>query len=316
MNIRKGIAIVAALIAGATAAKADSDNGTKGYEYLSVPVSVHSAALGGFNATIAEDDISLVYENPALLTNVSDKTLGLGFTSYIAKTTKLSAAWAQGLGERAVWSANVQYLSYGNMTETDETGQEIGKLTASDVSVQGSFAYMLTDYISGGVTAKFMFSNYASYNAFAMGVDLGLNYLNTDAGTSLSIVGRNLGGQIKAFYDKHEKLPFDLCLGFSQELANAPIRFSVTMDDITHWKNLNFIQHFIFGLDIFPSKNVWLAIGYNVRRQHEMKVLDSSHWAGWSIGGGISIKKIKVGVAYGKYHIAASSLLCNLSYSF
>ena len=182
MNIRRGIAI-AALIAGAT--EASAENGTNGYEYLSVPVSVHSAALGGFNATIAEDDISLVYENPALLTNVSDKTLGLGFTSYIAKTTKLSAAWAQGLGERAVWSANVQYLSYGSMKETDETGQEIGKLTASDVSVQGSFAYMLTDYISGGVTAKFMFSNYASYNAFAMGVDLGLNYSATESGSSL-----------------------------------------------------------------------------------------------------------------------------------
>ena len=255
-----------------------AENGTMGYEYLSVPVSVHSAALGGLNATLAEDDVSLVFENPALLTNVSDKTLGLGFTSFVASTTKLSAAWAQNAGSRGVWSANVQYLSYGKMKETDDMGNEIGNLSASDVSVQGSFAYMLSDRISGGVTAKFMFSNYASYNAFAMGVDLGLNYLSPSTRTSLSIVARNLGGQLKAFHDKHEKLPFDLCLGFSQQFANAPLRIHITMDDITHWKNLNFIQHFIFGLDILPTQNVWIALGYNVRRSHEMKVLGSSHW--------------------------------------
>lgn len=293
-----------------------AQNGTMGYEYLSIPVSVHSAALGGLNATLPEDDISLVFENPALLTNVSNKSLGLGFTSFVAKTTKLSAAWAQNAGQRGVWSANVQYFSYGKMKETDETGTEIGDLSASDVSVQGSFAYLLTDRISGGVTAKFMFSNYASYNAFAMGVDLGLNYLSANAHTSLSIVARNLGGQLKAFHDKHEKLPFDLCLGFTQELANAPIRFSVTMDDITHWKNLNFIQHFIFGVDVLPTQNIWIALGYNVRRGHEMKVLDSSHWAGWNIGFGINIKKLKVGIAYGKWHIGASSIMGNLSYSF
>lgn len=313
-NTIKNIISVCTLLLLSVVARGES--GSTGYEYLSIPVSAHSAALGGMNASLAEDDISLVFENPALLSNVSDKSLGLGFTSYIASTKKLSAAWAQALGERGTWCANVQYLSYGSMKETNDIGEEIGDISASDVSVQGSYAYLLTDYISGGVTAKFMFSNYASYNAFAMGVDLGVNYYSPEAGTSLAIVGRNLGGQIKAFYDEHEKLPFDLCLGFSQELENAPIRFSVTMDDLTHWKDLNFIQHFIFGVDILPTQNIWVAIGYNIRRAHEMKVIDSSHWAGWNFGAGLNLNKIKVGVAYGRYHIAASSLMCNLSYGF
>lgn len=43
---------------------------------------------------------------------------------------------------------------------------------------------------------------------------------------------------------------------------------------------------------------------------------DKSHSAGLAIGGGISVKKIKIGVAWGKYHVAASSLTANLSYSF
>jgi hypothetical protein len=90
---------------------------------------------------------------------------------------------------------------------------------------------------------------------------------------------------------------------------------SLTADDVTHWDDVNFIQHFVVGLDILPSKNTWVAVGYNCRRAHEMKVQNKSHWAGFSIGAGLNVKKFKVGVAYGKYHIAASSLLINASLS-
>jgi hypothetical protein len=57
-----------------------------------------------------------------------------------------------------------------------------------------------------------------------------------------------------------------------------------------------------------------VALGYNFRRAYEMKVLDSSHWAGFSIGAGLSVKKFKIGLAFAKYHQASSSLLINASY--
>ncbi len=293
-----------------------AQSGTTGYEYLHIPVSAHSAAVGGGNVSMGEDDPTLMFENPALLSNVSDLTANFDFTSFIAGTKKLSAGFVRQIGNRGTWAVGAQYLTYGKMTETDQTGAEIGTFSASDIDIQGSFAYMLSDYWSGGVSAKFLFSNYANYNAFAMGVDLGLNYYNEEIGTSVSLVGKNLGGQIKALYEKHEKLPFDLALGYSQTLANAPIRLNITLDDLTRWKNINFFQHFILGVDFFPSNNTWVALGYNLRRSHEMKANGSSHWAGFSVGAGLNIKKIKVGVAWGKYHIAASSLIANLSYAF
>ena len=257
-----------------------------------------------------------MFNNLALLSNVSSNTVNFNFMSYIAGSKKLSAGYVRELGDRGTWAVGAQMLTYGKMTETDQTGTEIGSFSASDIDVQGSYAYMLSDYWSGGVSAKFLFSKYANYNAFAMAVDLGLNYYNEEIGTSVSLVGHNLGGQIKALYDDREKLPFDLAVGWSQSLANAPIRFSLTFDDLTHWKDINFIQHCILGVDFFPSGQTWVALGYNFRRAHEMKALDSAHWAGISVGAGLSIKSFKVGVAYGKYHIAASSLLANISYTF
>ena len=295
---------------------AGAQSGQSAYEYLHIPVSAHSAALGGSNISIGEDDITLMYENPALLSNVSDLTLNFDFTSFIAGTKKLSLGFARQLGNRGTWAVGAQYLSYGSMTETDKTGAEIGNFSASDLALQGSYCYMLSDYWSGGVTARMLYSKYADYSAFALGVDLGINYYNDEAGTSLSLAARNLGRQVKALYEERENLPFCLGLAWSQTLRNAPLRLSLTFDDLTHWKDINFIQHCFIGVDIFPSGNTWVAVGYNFRRSHEMRLESSRQWAGFSIGAGLGTKRLKLGLAYGKYHIAASSLVANISYIF
>ncbi len=295
---------------------AKAQSGSTAYEFLTIPVSAHSAALGGQNVSILDDDVTLVFDNPALLSNVSDKMLNLDYTSYISGTKKLGAAFAKTINDRASWSLGALLLNYGSMTETNGNGDELGSFSAKDIAVQGSFAYMLTDYWSGGVSAKVLTSSYADYSSVALGVDLGLNYCDEAKGVSLSIVGHNLGGQVDPLYETNEALPFDLSVGLSKCLANAPLRLSFTFDDITNRYKGTFIQHFILGVDVLPSKNSWIALGYNFRRAKEMKVADgSAHWAGLSLGAGINIKKFKIGAAWGKYHMAASSLVLNASLS-
>lgn len=292
-----------------------AQDGENGYRFLDVPVSAHSAALGGRNISIIEDDASLMFNNAALLSNVSDKSLMLGYTSYIADTQLLSAGFVKTIGERGTWAIGAQVLSYGEMDETDELGHKMGTFTSNDINLQTSYSYMLSGRWSGAITAKGIFSNYGEFSSVAIGADLSLNYFDPYAGFSFSAVGRNLGGQVKALIDERETLPFNLSMGLSKDFANAPIRVSITADDLTHWDDVKFIQHFIVGADILPSKSTWLAFGYNFRRADEMSVMDKSHGAGWNLGAGINIKKMKVGVAWGKYHVAASSLLLNLSYT-
>lgn len=292
-------------------------SGSNAYEFLNVPVSARSAALGGQNVSVVEDDITLMFTNPALLTNVSHNTLNFDYTSYIGSTSKLSAAFARQAGERATWAVAAQYLTYGSMDETDALGNKLGTFTPADIAIQGTYAYLLSDYWSGAVTGKMLISNYGEYKAFAMGVDMGVNYYNPEIGLSMSMVGRNFGGQIDPLYETKEALPFDLAVGFSKDLGHAPIRLSVTFDDLTHWENVNFIQHVIIGADAFIGKAVWLGLGYNFRQAHEMKTADgSSHLAGLNIGGGLNIKKFKIGLAWGKYHMSGSSLVANASFAF
>ena len=290
-----------------------AQEGKMGYQFLNIPVSAHSAALGGANISIIEDDASMMWTNAALLTNVSDNSILLGYNSYIRSSHLMSAGYTKAIGERGTWALGAQMLDYGKMDETDEQGSVVGSFSAKDLNFQTSYSYMLSDYWSGAITAKVLLSNYANYSSTA----LGLNYFDEAHGFSFSAVGRNLGGQVKSLYDDgvKESMPFDLAFGLSKDFANAPLRVSLTADDVTHWDDVKFIQHFVLGMDILPSSNTWVALGYNFRRAHEMKVADKSNWAGFSIGAGLNVKKFKVGVAYGNYHVAASSFLINAGFS-
>ena len=156
------------------------------------------------------------------------------------------------------------------------------------------------------------------------GRGLGLNYYNQESDFSASLVARNLGGQLKAFEERHEKLPVDVQLGFSKRLSHAPFRLSLTLHDLTHWSasttaannfGKKLLNHIALGIDFLPTNNFYLAAGYNFRRGEEMKINGSSHWAGFTCGTGIQLKRLKLGMAYAKYHVSSSSLIFNLSYT-
>mgnify|MGYP002624561825 FL=1 len=178
------------------AATTKAQDGKVGYQFLNIPVSAHSAALGGANVSIVEDDASMMWTNAAMLTNVSDKSILLGYNSYINSSNLMSAGLVRALGERGTLGVGAQVLTYGTMDETDETGNVVGSFKANDLNFQASYSYLLSDRWSGAITAKVLLSNYAEFSSTALGADLALNYFDEERGFSFSAVGRNLGGQI------------------------------------------------------------------------------------------------------------------------
>ena len=288
------------------------------YNFLRLPVSAHAAALGGENISLNEDDATLTFHNPALMNFVSDKTINLNYMTYMEGAKVASAAFVKGIGDRASWGVTGQYLDYGKMKQTTYDNIEIGEFSAKDICIGGAFAYALTDKISGGITAKFITSSIADYHSMAVGVDLGLNYTDSVGHLSLSVVAKNLGGQVKAYDEEFEKIPFDLQVGITKRLTNSPFRFSSTLSRLHDWDQ-GFIKHLAIGADVLLSETIYLAAGYNFRRAHEMKITDadgsSGHGAGLSLGAGISLQRFKLHIGYGKYHVSAYSLLFNASYT-
>ena len=288
------------------------------YNFLRLPVSAHVAALGGENITLTDDDATLIFHNPSLINSVSDRTINLNYMTYMEGAKTASAAYVMAAGDRATWGVTGQYMDYGTMRQTTAVNEDLGTFSARDIAIGGSFAYALTNALSGGITAKVISSHIAGYSSLAVGFDLGLNYLNEGGDLSISAVARNLGGQVKAYDDTFDRIPFDLQLGICKRLGNAPLRFSATLSRLNDWDEA-FGRHLAIGVDVLLSDQIYIAAGYNFRSASQMKINDgdgsSAHGAGLSLGAGLQLERFKLNIGYGKYHVSASSLLFNIAYT-
>lgn len=332
MNIKIFSLLLAVLPATALAQEYAS-----AFNTLRLPASSHAAALGGQNVTLIEDEPTAGWYNPALYANVSDLSAGLDFMTYAAGSTWMGAHFVKAFGERHTMAVGAQYMNYGKMDETDEAGNTLGQFSAKDIVIGAGYSYLLSDRWTGGANLKMMVSNLADYTALAAAVDVGVNYYDDENDLSVSASLQNIGTQLKAYHDgQRTHLPFTLALGFSKGMAHLPVRFHVTMTDVTRWKSSYYmlpenkdkdksdkvgfgkiaLNHFVLGLDILPTDYLYLSVGYNFRRAYELKASGSSHLAGLSAGAGVNVKHFKFGVSYAKYHQASNSIMANVGYAF
>ena len=146
------------LILSVTPSKAQDSQ--TGFNFLRLPVSAHAAAIGGDNITMIEDDEALIFNNPSLLSSVSDKSINLNFMHYMRGANMASAAFNRNIGEHASWALSAQYLDYGKMKEVDADNVQTGEFNAKDISLAGYFSYMLAEKLAGGIAMKVITSLY------------------------------------------------------------------------------------------------------------------------------------------------------------
>ena len=308
--------------------------GRTSYDFLNITPSAHAYALGGNNISIIEEDITLINNNPALLGPEMDMKWGINYMMYVAGIHFAGTTFGIATSERGALAAGIQYYGYGSMPLTDETGQVLGNFNPQDIQIQCAYSHDIYEGLRGGAMLKFVYSNYEQYTAMALAVDLGLNYYNSEKEYSLSLVARNLGGQLKRYANVYGNLPWDICFGYSQILNNTPVRISITAHDLWRWKipyptttdngegivtNDKFFEHFfrhlIFGVEYLFSNNFYLGIGYNYKTASDMRTDNRYFLSGFSIGGGIKVKMFSLDVAVASHHVSGTTLMLNLTTS-
>lgn len=313
------------------------DNSTTAYNFLDVPVSSHVYALGGHNLTVIDDDISLVEQNPALLGPEFDHQIGINYMKYIGETNFAGVRYGQGVSEHGAVAVGLQYFGYGNIQGAAIDGTRTGTFSASDIAFNVTYSHDISERLRGGITVKYLYSKYEDYTAGAVAADLGINYYNPDNEFSASLVAKNLGGQVKKFTDYKDNLPWDIQLGVSKMLSMAPIRLHITAYDLTRWSSpyykiadvnnpkselieeesfgSNLLRHLAFGVDILPTNNVYLAVGYNYRTRTDMATYKRDFLSGLSAGGGLKVRAFSFGVAVARPHTGAMTVMVNLNSS-
>ena len=321
----------------ACAVSSRAQDGTTAYQFLNVPVSSHVYALGGHNITIIDDDINLVEQNPSLLGKEFDHQVGLNYMRYIGGTNFMGARYGQGVGERGAAGVAIQYFGYGKMTATDASGAIVGDFNASDLAFTLTYSHDISERLRGGINLKYIHSSYETYSAGAIAVDLGINYYNPDKDLSLSLVAKNLGGQVKKFNDKRDKLPWDIQIGISKRTWLTPFRALGHAYNLTKWKlpyyepadknntssdlvkkdkfASNLFRHLVFGLEYKPTSNIYIAAGYNYKTRTDMSTYKRNFLSGFSIGGGMKVKALGFGVAFAQPHTGATTFMVNLTTS-
>lgn len=292
-------------------------SGSSVFHFLSLPASSRLNALGGENVAIADDDISMAFINPALLTANTDKVLQLNYAYYLAGTMFGSAMYGHNYQDN-YFGAAIHYLDYGQMQYADEFGNLLGAtFTAKDICLNLMYARQLGPMFRVGATIKPIFSVYEAYTSFALGADVGGHFQTADSTFQMGLALRNIGWQLKSFYEddfgQHtEMLPLNLELGLAYRLAHAPLRFSLTIHNLQRWdiapasEDIKWydmmFRHTIWAVDILPkSEKFYLTLSYNHRRQAEMNITDIKSLAGFALGAGVKIYKFRLGFALSQY---------------
>ena len=268
-----------------------AQTGDTGYTFLRYPSSARANAMGGNTMSLVERDPSLIFHNPALLGAEMDQMVNLNYLNYISDINVGSALFTKAYKEKGAWGVGASFFSQASL--------------------------------------KFLYSGIGDYTSIGMVVDAGLSYYDSEKGFSFGFAFKNIGAQLKAYEDERQKMPWDIQLGITKQMAHAPIRLSLTAQYLTKWKveyvddydreytgdNFfkSFVKHLVIGVDYIPSDNFWLGIGYNPKTALDMKLQGSNALAGFSGGAGVRIKMFDVGVSVAKYHPSALSMMLSIS---
>jgi len=308
--------------------------GNSTYEFLNFTSSARIAAMGGDFLAINDNDIMLAASNPSIINSEMHNMLGVAYTDYFSDVNHGLATYARSFNKIGSFAASMQYMSYGKFDYAEVTGERSGQFYAGETALNIGWGRQLDSLFSIGANLKFIYSSLESYSSYGMAVDVAGSYNSRDKTFTVSLIGKNIGRQLKAYEGGNiEPLPFELQLGLSKRLKHLPFRFSVLYNNIQKWDLRyedpqdiqtdpitgevqeesgiaefadNFMRHLVFGGELVIAKVLSLRAGFNYQRRQEMKVTAKPGMVGYSWGIGLKVYKFHIEYARSTYHLNGS----------
>lgn len=310
--------------------------GRYAYDFLNLTSSAKVAALGGKFISYADEDLSVVYFNPSLLNEQMNQHLSFNYINYFAGIGYGYASYGRNINNTNNAALGIQYINYGTFTAADPSGDITGTFSAAEYAFNLVFSHKLDSSFTIGADIRPILSVYEHYQSFGMSTDWGITYHNTRNLSTFAFVIRNLGAMIVPYTaNTYEKLPFEIQLGYTQQLRYAPFRFSVTAQNLetpdmsvamnTAYNSAlgldttqnqgtvasritdNILRHIIIGAEFIPFKNFCVRAGYNYERRQELKIPSDIAMVGFSWGFGLSISRFQINFARATYSLAGTS---------
>jgi hypothetical protein len=298
------------------------------FSFLDLPLSPHVAALGGINVSVQNNDIALSVLNPALLRESMHEQLQVNYTNYFAGVQYAQALFGYHAETyRTTFAGSVQYVDYGAITQTDAAGSIQGSFRPRDMALQLTASRRYLERWYYGISVQYIHSSYQQYRASGVAFHVGLNYQDTAHQWQVGLVARNMGAQLKTYTKgTQEPLPFDLQIGISKRLENAPLQLSATIHhvhqfdvryadpafqegtvvsdgDTTTGSNAadKVFRHFVLAAQWDIGRYIQLTAAYNHLRRQELGMPQQKGMSGFSGGVGVLTRKLQLRYARSWY---------------
>lgn len=309
--------------------------GVKSFRFLDIAVPGRAVALGGSTSAFYDNDVNLIFSNPASVNPYVHNQLSLTYNNYVADMNFGNLAYAYVLPNKSVLTGALQYFNYGKFYGYDEYDQETGKFYANDLSLNFSYTALFKDTaFSYGITLKTIYSNYIDAYALGNAIDFGINYHKKFF--SASVLATNVGKMWKPYLKGYNlSLPQNTSIAVSYKLPKAPFRLQLVYNDLLNW-HLDYIsplfdiqnntltgegitindkksfgtilvKHIVLSNEIILSKNFYLRVGYNFRRAQEMRLPEARPANGLCLGFEIKVSRFRMVYAYSKLAVGGNN---------
>ena len=317
-NLKRNVVFVFSLWIAALSALAQQA-GTTSYSFLNLPYGAKLGGVGGVNISLLANDPSLFLSNPALASDKIANRPTVNFTTFPSGIGLSSATYSRSFAKLGLWSASVQYLSYGKIDGYDDLGNLIGTFTPNDYAVMISHVRTSNNF-RFGASIKQVGSNIARFSGSATLFDVGGLFVHPAQRLTLGLTIKNIGFEWQPISESVEtQLPFDVQVGTSIKPLHMPFRFSVTLYKLHQWDltlpnetatNIladNIMRHVIIGSEFLLNEYINILFGYNYLRRKELKLNNGGGFSGFSLGFAIKTKAFELVYAYGGYHVAGNA---------
>lgn len=312
--------------------------GDAAYGFLRLGLHPASGALGGRNVSLIKGDPGILSENPALLDKAHHGQVSSHF-SFLAPSVVGTYATGSVFHQKSktVFALGITQLFYGTEMQTDASGNVMGSFRAFDQMVGLTLSRNYGRRWQYGVTMKFIHSRYGAYASMGLAADAGLVYYDEENKVKLGFAAKNMGAQLKTYSGQPEDLPFDLVLGMTKEMKEAPFRLSLTAqrihqfdllyndtvfyrDNYASAMNTGFVNklfsHLVAGAEILVGERIVLSGGYNFLRRRELRIRNTaSGLSGFSYGISLHMQRLRFQFARSHYQTSLSQNQISISYA-
>jgi hypothetical protein len=268
--------------------------GTTAFNFLKIGVGARAAALGGAFAAVSGDPEAVAW-NPAGLWGLSRRTAVLSLNNYLIDTQAGFLSLTRP-GAQRVWAVSANYVTYGDLQETDEQGQLLGTFGAADLAVSLSAASRLwKSWLSAGLSLKAIYSSIGEFSSDAYVLDLGLQAQGPLQGMTLGASLSNLG-LVRSGYsgDFKDSLPVHIRLGLAHRPAHMPLPMLVLADLNVPNDNDAYLS---FGLEMHLPGGLYLRPGYSTQQTG----LEGQDPLGLTAGAGFALTRYRLDYAFTSY---------------